>query len=126
MEQAKYKHLANFLRQRGQKIPGLPFVSLWQFGAAIGFGFFGYILQLPMMAVLLLGLIATITFTVYHGEFVGKRLLAITLVFCLTLFGRQRRISFEPIWDQLAEGNSKAPVFATITLEGEGGATVLS
>ena len=126
MEQAKYKHLANFLRQRGQKIPGVPFLSLWQFGGAIGFGFLGYIFRLPMVAVLLLGLVALIVFYVYHGEFIGKRLMAMTVVFGLALFSRRRQVNFEPAWEQMAEGESTEPIFATITLEGEGGATVLS
>jgi hypothetical protein len=126
MEQAKYKHLANFLRQRGQKIPGVPFLSLWQFGGAIGFGFVGYVLQLPMMAALLLGLVSIIVFYVYHGEFVGRRLMAISVVFGLALFGQRRQVNFVPAWDQLAEGKGTTPIFATITLEGESGATVLS
>jgi hypothetical protein len=126
MEQAKYKHLANFLRQRGQKIPGIPFLSLWQFGGAIAFGFVGYVLQMPMMVALLLGLAAVISFTVYHGEFAGKRLLAIAVVLSLTVSSRPRQVDFEPAWEQLAEGESPAPLLATITLEGQGGATVLS
>jgi len=126
MEQAKYKHLANFLRQRGQKIPGVPFLSLWQFAAAIGFGFIGYVLQLSLPVVLLLGLAAVITFYVYHGEFAGRRLIAITSVYSLSLFNRRRTVNFDPAWDLLAEGAPAAPVFATITLEGKGGATVLS
>ncbi len=126
MEQAKYKHLANFLRQRGQKIPGIPFLSLWQFTGAIAFGFVGYVLQLPMMIVLLLGLTAIIALTVYHGEFAAKRLLAIVVVLSLTVLGRPRLVDFEPVWDQLAEGEGPAPLLATITLEGQSGATVLS
>ncbi len=126
MEQAKYKHLANFLRQRGQKIPGVPFLSLWQFAAAIGFGFIGYVLQLSLPVVLIVGLAAVITFFVYHGEFVGRRLIAITAVYSLSLFNRRRTVNFERAWDLLAEGTPTAPVFATITLEGKGGATVLS
>ena len=126
MEQAKYKHLANFLRQRGQKIPGIPFLSLWQFGGAIAFGFVGYVLQLPMAVALLLGLAAAIALTVYHGEFAGKRLLAIAVVLSLTLLGRQRQVNFEPVWEQLAEGAGPTPLLATITLEGQGGTTVLS
>ena len=126
MEQAKYKHLANFLRQRGQKIPGIPFLSLWQFGGAIAFGFMAYILQQPMPVALLLGLAADIAFTVYHGEFVGKRLLAMAVVLSLIALGRPRQVDFEPGWERLAEGQGLAPRLATITLEGQGGATVLS
>ena len=126
MEQAKYKQLANFLRQRGQKIPGIPFLSLWQFGGALAFGFVGYVLQLPMMLALLLGLAAVIAFTVYHGEFAGKRLLAIAVVLSLTMLSQPRQVDFESVWEQLAEGQGPAPRLATITLEGQGGATVLS
>jgi len=126
MEQTKYKHLANFLRQRGQKIPGVPFLSLWQFGGAIGFGFVGYVLQLPMMVILLLGLVAIIVFYVYHGEFVGKRLMAIAIVFGLALSNQRRQFNFEPAWEQMAEGEGTTPVFFFFSLEGEGGATVLS
>lgn len=126
MEEARYKHLVNFMRQRGQKIPGVPFISLWQFMGVMGFGFAGYILQLPVWAIFALGLAAIVSFTMYNGEFLGRRLLAIGLVYLLALSGRPRRVTLEPAWAALADNGRLAPTPATIFLEGEAGTTVLS
>lgn len=126
MESVRYKHLTNFLHQRGQKIPGIPFLSLWQFASAIGFGFAGYALQLPVSGILFLGLAALIAFHVYHGEFVGRRLLAMTIVYGLALVSQWRVVNFEVEWESLAKKDEPIPSLMTITLEGEAGAMVLS
>ena len=126
MEEARYKHLANFMRQRGQKIPGVPFISLWQFMGVMGFGFTGYVLQLPNWAIIALGLAAIVSFTMYNGEFLGQRLLAIGLVYLLAASGRPRQVTLEPAWATLADYGQMRPAPATIFLVGEGGTTVLS
>jgi hypothetical protein len=126
MDEARYKHLANFMRQRGQKIPGVPLISLWQFIGVLAFGFAGYSLQLPAMAIVALGLVALICFTVYQGEFAGRRLLAIAMVYSLALANRRRLVTFEPGWEQLADHDRDQPAPATILLAGESGTTVLS
>ena len=126
MEEARYKHLVNFMRQRGQKIPGVPLISLWQFMGVMGFGFAGYILQLPVWAIGGLALVAIVSFTMYNGEFLGRRLLAIGLVYLLAASGRPRRLTLEPAWTALADGGQLPATPPTIFLEGEGGTTVLS
>lgn len=126
MEQVRYQQLGNFLRQRAQKIPGLPFLSLWQFGGAVAFGFAGRLFDLPGSLTAALALVALVLFYVYNGEFAGRRLLAIAAVSLLALFGRPRTVSFDPAWQQLAEDERPSATPATITLEGEVGRTVLS
>lgn len=126
MEPIRYQQLANFLRQRGQKIPGVPFLSLWQFGGAIGFGLAGYVLALPTWAIVALALAALVAFYVYHGEFAGRRLLAVAAVTGLTLVERPRQVSFEPAWADLAAGRLAAVPTTTIRLAGDDGQVVLS
>jgi hypothetical protein len=126
MEEARYKHLANFMRQRGQKIPGVPLISLWQFMGIMGFGFTGYVLQLPAWAIGILGVVAVFSFTIYNGEFLGRRLLAVGLVYLLAVSGRPRRVTLESAWATLADHGQLRPAPTTIFLEGEGGTTVLS
>jgi hypothetical protein len=129
MEPIRYQQLANFLRQRGQKIPGVPFLSLWQFGGAVGFGLAGYVLALPTWVVLALAFLALFAFYVYHGEFAGRRLLAMATVAALALVERPRCITFEPAWADLAATPSFAGASlptTTIRLAGEDGQVVLS
>jgi hypothetical protein len=125
MEEARYQQLANFMRQRGQKIPGLPFLSLWQFMGGMGTGFAAYVLGLPFWAVFLVGLLAACCFTVYNGEFVGRRLAAIGLVYVLSRGAKGRVTTLEPAWATLVNA-APPPAPATILLSGETGTTVLS
>ena len=126
IEPIRYQQLANFLRQRGQKIPGVPFLSLWQFGGAVGFGLAGYVLALPAWLVLMLAALALVAFYVYHGEFAGRRLLAMASVASLALVERPRRLTFEPAWDDLAAGRLTTLPATTIRLASEDGQVVLS
>lgn len=113
-----YRQVPNFLKQREQGIPGVPFLSLVQFGVALGFGVAGYAIGLPFLLIIPLVVVAFICTIIWQGEYVYRRLFTIAVSLVRKGVGQSPIMEVKD-WQEEEEGPELADhERATIHMEG--------
>ena len=113
-----YRQVPNFLKQREQGIPGVPFLSLIQFGVALGVGVVGYALGLSMLLIIPLILIAFVSTIIFQGEYVFRRLFTIIVALIRKGVGQSPIVEVTE-WQEAEAGPQLADhERATIQMEG--------
>jgi hypothetical protein len=74
-----YRQVPNFLKQREQGIPGIPFLSMIQFAVALGVGGAGYMIGFSIIFLILLVIVAFVLTIIWQGEYIYRRLFTIGL-----------------------------------------------
>lgn len=112
-----YQQIPNFMKQREQGIPGVPFVSLIQFAVALGVGFTGYALGLPIILIILLVIVALLATIISQGEYIYSRLFTIGVLYVKKMI-RQNGLVEIGAWSDAEEIVLEDHERATISMDG--------
>lgn len=105
------------MKQREQGIPGVPFVSLIQFAVALGVGFIGYALGLPIIVLILLVIFALLATIITQGEYIYSRIFTIGTLYIKKIIGQNGLLEIGA-WSDEEEIVLEDHERATISMDG--------